>query len=268
MYEEKLLVNGIKLYFESAEQQAADLITGAVERTAGLIQEYLELPVPFGLRVYVMTSWMNFVFHASPWGWKTLNALTFPVLYPRAQRVWKISNGWSLPYKRRPAVGIKPPRLHLLGDRKRYENFFMIEKNIDDDVMHTTCHELVHAFTTHLRLPGWLNEGLAVRMTDHFAGNPMIKDASLQIMKESIKKPELSNYRSLSTQDMDTLRYIYIRSYWIVRFIDETRPDLLKRLFGSSKPATDYEAEIASGIGLTKQSFWNEVDQTITSHYI
>ena len=34
--------------------------------------------------------------------------------------------------------------------------------NLLEKIQHLTCHELVHACTAHLRLPFWLNEGIAV----------------------------------------------------------------------------------------------------------
>jgi hypothetical protein len=42
-------------------------------------------------------------------------------------------------------------------------------------VQQIACHELVHAFTSHLRLPVWLHEGLAMVTVDRLLQNQSIQ---------------------------------------------------------------------------------------------
>ena len=53
-------------------------------------------------------------------------------------------------------TGVKPPRLVQLADRRAGDQIFVKEKDIGEKVQSITCHELAHAFTSHLRLPAWL----------------------------------------------------------------------------------------------------------------
>ena len=264
---EKMSVNGILVFFEPEEHTAVEVIGEACNRTTELVHSLIGLGAPKGCRVYVMTSWLRFVFHASPWYWVLLNSITFPILYLRASRIWRYSNGWSLPYKSRPAVGIKPPRLHQCGDMKNRGEYFLPVEGVNESVQHTTCHELVHAFTTHLKLPGWLNEGLALRMTDYYFGKPIIKMNSLQILEKDSKVQDLGDYRSLSAQDMDNLLYIYLRGYWITRYLDETNTGFLKSLLSHPLTHSALECKIEKVLGIQPGVFWQEIDPLIVSHY-
>ena len=45
-------------------------------------------------------------------------------------------------------------------------------------VQRIACHELVHAYTAHLKLPAWLHEGLAMLTVDRFFERPTVKRES------------------------------------------------------------------------------------------
>ena len=75
--ETRRIVDGIDLYFPPEEADIADLFEAACERTVPIIGETWELPTPKRCRVYVMTSWLHFIFHSAPWHmrilWRTID---------------------------------------------------------------------------------------------------------------------------------------------------------------------------------------------------
>ena len=58
-------------------------------------------------------------------------------------------------------IGIKPPRLLDRADRTIGGLLFRRGPDLHKKAELTTCHELTHACSARLKLPAWLNEGLA-----------------------------------------------------------------------------------------------------------
>ena len=104
-------VQGLGLFYDVEESEAAELIGQACAQTVQLIHEYWGLETPEDLRVYVMTSWLHFLFHSPPWPWRILVGAALPFLYFRIHRMWPYVGGWEQRYGQRRAVGVKPPWL-------------------------------------------------------------------------------------------------------------------------------------------------------------
>jgi len=108
---QKISINGLTQFFGAEDHDAAELISQACEKTMRLLHGRLGLDTPKGCQVYVMTSWLGFMFRSAPGPWKALLAVTLPLWAFRARKIWPLAGGWEQRYGKRRAVGVKPPRL-------------------------------------------------------------------------------------------------------------------------------------------------------------
>ncbi len=265
---EKIFANGVHIYFDPEEQGTAEIIQHACERSIRIIKEQWGLESPKDCRVYVMTSWANFIFHSAPWHWKILLILTYPFWVLRVRRTWQFAGGWTQRYGERCAVGVKPPWLIEVADRSMGERIFVKEESFEQKVQLITCHELTHAFTAHLKLPMWLNEGLAMVVVDKFLGTSTVKENTLQTLQHSRNKQSPGKYQSVSMKDQDSLVYHTVRGYWITRYLLDTRPDLLKSLLKQRQSHEALEIKIASSYDMDRGEFWKAIDGMLAARFL
>jgi hypothetical protein len=261
-------INQFEVVYDPAEQETADLIAGACQKALQLAQDDWGLGPPEHCRIYVMTSWLGFVFQSAPWPWKILLAATVPLWAFRARRTWPYSAAWTQRYGRRVAIGVKPPRLLAQSDRSIGVRIFVEEKDMRVSVQRVTCHELVHACSAHLKLPAWLNEGIATVTVDRFAGRPTVREETLAFMGAYQPKGPPPTYRELSRMDMEAIAYHGVRGYWLVRYLEERRPGLLKRLFSLHQDGSEIEREVIAGSEMEPQRFWREIDGVVVDHFL
>jgi len=256
---EATTLDDLTLFFDPQEREAAHLIGQACEKSAQLIHECWGLTAPQDLRVYVMTSWLRPTFHAAPWHWRILLGATLPLWGWRARRLWQVAGGWAQQYGRRRMVGVKPPRLIQLSDRSIGERIF-VKTDDEAKIQQIACHELVHAFTAHLRLPVWLHEGLAMVTVDRFLGRPTVKEATIEALARSPGVASPGRYPRFTTQDPHAIVFLYVRGYWLTRYVEETRPGLLKSLLTQRYRHDELESQIASAFGMGRAEFWRKID--------
>ena len=256
-------VENITLYFDAREQEAAELIRRACEKTVQLMREHWGLDTPPDLRVYVMTSWLRSTFRAAPWPQKLKLGLLFPLWAVRARQMWPYAGGWERSYGERQTVCIKPPRLIPLGDNSIGDQIFVQENDAREKVRHITCHELVHAFTSHLQLPAWLKEGLAMVTVDRFFARPTVRQETLDVLERWSRKTGSKGDQRLNIQDRDATVYLYARGYWLTRYIEDTRPGLLNDLFSRRH----LEDKLASAYDKPAGEFWKEIDGIAVAHF-
>jgi len=263
---ETMSVDGLTLYFDADEREAAELVCRACEKSVRLIHDCWNLDTPKDLRVYVLTSaWLRSTFHSAPWGWRILMGAALPFWYPRARQLWQVAGGWQQQYGQRQTVGIKTPRLLSQGDSSMDNRIFIREGDVGSKVQHITCHELVHAYTAHLKLPVWLHEGLAMLTVDRFFERPTIKSETIEALHRS--PGDTNGARKLDLKDPDAVVYLYVRGYWLTRYIEETQPELLKRLLTRRYSHDELEGKIAAACGMERQRFWREMDRTVAAHF-
>lgn len=251
-------IRGLMLFYDAEEQGAAELIGAACERSMELMQGLWGLQVPKECRVYVMTSWVRFVFHSAPWPWRLWLGVTLPLRYGRIQQLWRVAGGWAQRYGQRRTVGVKPPRLLRDVDPGLRARIF-VERNVDEWAQHNTCHELVHAFTDHLGLPAWLHEGLAMVTVDQFAGKPTVRAETLETLgPPSPSRPSQDGSRN--SRQIESLVRLSVRGYWMTRYLADTRPDLLRSLLEHPQPQQALENELAAGLGMTPHEFSTRID--------
>ncbi len=264
---EATTVAGITLFYDADERPAADLIKLACQRSAELIGESWGFPTPRNLHVHVMTSWLQFLFRASPWHWKIPLVLLAPLWVFKVKKMWRFAGGWAQAFGSRRAVGVKPPRILAATDTTIGDRVFIREDDVEERVRRITCHELTHAFSSHLRLPVWLHEGIAMVTVDRIAGRPTVQTATIDIIEHADRTLNPRKYQNLPQVDCDAFLYPFIRGYWITRFLEEARPGLLTGLFAEKRSHQDLEAKIAAGLGKTFDEFWNEIDGLVAARF-
>jgi hypothetical protein len=140
---------------------------------------------------------------------------------------------------------------------------FVEEKDVKVNVQHVTCHELVHACSAHLKLPTWLNEGIATVTADRFLGKPTIRRETLAFVRDFQPKGAPPTYRELSRMDGEAIAYHGVRGYWLVRYLEENRPGFLRRMFSLGQNGRTIEQEMIAELGMEPESFWSEIDGVI-----
>lgn len=261
------IVNDVTVFFDTSELDTAQMISDTTAQAFHLIQDSWGLGKPEDCRIYIMTSWWGFFFQSAPWLWRILLAITFPLWCFRAQRTWPYSGAWTQRYGRRVAIGIKPPRLLEVSDKSVGMRMFVEEKDTQTKVRHLTCHELTHACSAHLKLPAWLNEGLAAVTVDHYLEKRTIRTDTLELLRSFKPKGNPPTYAKLSRLNADAIAYYAVLGYWLVQYIEEVRPGFLKRLFSSSPVSRTIDNEIAAELGVEPDSFWMEIPGMIVTHF-
>ena len=264
---ETLLAQGLAIYYEPPDRDTAELIRQTSERSIPLIQNLWGLETPRDCRVYVMTSWSQFFFRSAPWHWCIGLAVTLPLWYRRARAMWAYSGGWVQRFGSRVAVGVKPPRLIESADRSIGDRIFVRGEDTSAKIQHIACHELVHAFSSHLRLPLWLNEGLAMLTVDKYVGKPTVRDVTIETLSNASGEISRGTYRDVPRMDEDTIVYHTVRGYWITRYFEDVRPGLLKTLLSQRRSHEHLEGEMAAALTLGREGFWRSIDALTVSHF-
>ena len=264
---EHICVDGIFLHFDTAEQEAADLIGRVCARSAQLLHQHWKLRAPADCHIYVMTSWYGFVFQSAPWPWKILLSLTFPFWALRAKAMWPLAGGWQQSYGRRHALGLKPPRLVQSGDSSIGDKIFLRDLDVHDRVRSVACHELTHAFTADLRLPAWLKEGVAMVAVDRFFDRPTVKRETVETLGRMTDPTRSRSDRKLRVRDPDALVYAYVRGYWLVRYFEETRPGLVAELLSRRSTPSLLEARIAASCGKSPEEYWDGINSVLIAYF-
>jgi hypothetical protein len=259
-------IAGLSLFYDVEEQEGACLIAEASKKSVKILYECWRLVPPTDCRVYVMTSWQQFFFHFAPWPWKIYFALTLPLVAIRARSTWPYAGGWAVQFGNRKVVGVKPPHLIKAGNRSLGEQIFLPERDLNEKVETVTVHELAHAFTFHLKLPTWLHEGLATLAMEIYLGRPIVRGETLEML--SLIPESFSTKREkLRVSEPDALIAQYARGYWLTRYLDETRPDLLKELLSTRLKPGDLEAKIASAYGKDWMAFCQGIHSELKSYF-
>ncbi len=264
---EKVTANGIVLVFPPVEHDIVEVIEGACDKTITLVKENWGLNLPEECHIYVMTSPTGFFFRSAPCYWKIILAVTVPLWYWRVRRTWPYSAAWTQRFGKRVVIGIKPNRLWEQSDRSIGQRIFVKEIDNNANIQHVTCHELVHACSVHLKLPAWLNEGIAVITTEWFKGESVVMPETLTLIKNYIPKVPPPTYYELSRMGKEAISYHGIRGYWIVRYIEEMCPGFFKSMFSLRRDTEILEREVAEQVGMKPDGFWGEIDDIVVNHF-
>lgn len=262
-----IAVDSLTVYYDPEEQQAGEMIHKSCELSVKTIQASWNLSTPEDCRVYVLSSWPRCVFQGAPLGAKILLGITLPVWYSEFKKRWLYSGGWSQTYGRRHVVGIKSPRLIAVAPESIGGEIFNKLEHIEDKVTSIVSHELTHAFSSHLRLPTWLNEGLAMLTSDRCLEKQTVRMDTLNLLKDSNQGQLDSDRIDLRTQSRTEIVLLYVRGYWMTRNLAETAPDLLTSILEARISPEDVELRVIEEFELTPGNFWQSIDNHLFSHY-
>jgi hypothetical protein len=264
---ERITTNGLTVYYDPEEREAAEMIQKACQHGIQTINTSWGLEMPEDCRVYVLTTWPRCVFQGAPLQTQILLGITMPFWFSEFKRRWQYAGGWAQRYGDRHVVGIKTPRLIEMTPESLGESIFIKEEDLEDKVLSIVCHELTHAFSSHLKLPTWLHEGLAMISSDRGIQKQTVRGDTLLLLKESSQKEKSSEKINLKVQSREEIVLIYVRGYWLTRYLAETQPELLKNLLTQRYSHQIMEAKIASGIGIKPEDFWNLIDERVVAHF-
>ncbi len=262
---ESIQVGGITVLYDYGELSAAETVCEAVERSTQIILQSWDLRMPRDCRVCVMTGWLSFVLRSAPWLWKVYVVMTLPLRILAYRRLWRYAGGWAVQFGKRRAIGVKPPHLLRLEERSIGQRIFLPEETVEEKVMHITCHELTHAFTAHLRLPTWLNEGLAMVTVDRLLGKVTVRPETIETLRFSGAVP--GRRQKIDLDDSDAVVYTYVRGYWLTRFIEDTQQGFLRRLLKRRYNHRDLEMRVAAAFEMNREAFWRNIDSMIVEHF-
>ena len=237
---------GLPIFYQPEDIETAEAMAEAVEKTAQLLSHRWHLPTPLGCRLFVLTGWQDFIDQTAPRFLRPFIALTRPLWASRIAQVYDFAGGWMLPWGKRPSVGVKPPRLLERSDTSLGKRLFLPTPDLLEKVKRITCHELTHAFTLHLRLPPWLNEGVAMRAVDHVVGHPTVRPETREFVDADPGVLRAQAYRRTLRAGDDALLQLYASGYWLTRMIDEGTGAELARVLRSRGSRREHSRLAAS----------------------
>jgi hypothetical protein len=147
------------------------------------------------------------------------------------------------------------------GDR-----VFIREDDPEAKVQPITCHELTHACTAHLKLPPWLNEGLAMVTAERFAGKPMVRRDSLALLTQRTTIQGSLSRQAAILDGLAAMVTLYALGYWRTRYLEETRPGMLREVLAQPRPR-NWEQVIAAACQADGQPFWPALDAAMAAHF-
>lgn len=264
---ESKTVSGLNIYYDSDEREAVDQITIACEKSLQSLDSSWNLAPPQDCRVYLMVAWPRCVFQGAPPGSKLLLGLTLPFWYRDFKTRWQYAGGWSQRYGARQVVGIKAPRLIAVTPDAMGESIFVKEENFDQKFLSIVCHELTHACSSHLNLPTWFNEGLAMVSVDHCLGKQTVLQNTLALLVKENNGRAAAERISMKTQTREEIILLYVRGYWLTRYLVETRPELVTELLSGRIDTQDIDLKIAAALDIPQDKHWQMIDPILASQF-
>jgi hypothetical protein len=259
----------LKVFYQPVDSDACDLVLPVADSTDRVIRELWGVQRPERkCRMYITESGIGFVFRAAPWHFRLWYGLCIPFYWYEIWRAWREAGGWTVGHRRQaPATAVKPPRI-LERSTSRMGRLLFPQSSTIDKFKHIVCHELTHAYTIHLGLPFWLNEGLAMLTVDRYFGEIQIRPETLDILGKAVDRIEPRDYRYLSSMSDYTIVAHYARGYWTTRYLDETIPDTLRDLLRTRLPRKSVNKRIAQALGMDYKTMWKHLDRRAHSHFV
>jgi hypothetical protein len=261
------MVDGIGLYFDSAEKESAEQLVVAVEDSIHAISNTWLLSAPADCRVYLMDSWPRCVFLGAPLATQIYLGITLPLWYREFNMRWQYAGGWSQRYGARQVVGIKVPRLIVDTPETMGESLFVREEDPEQKFLSIVCHELTHACSAHLDLPSWLNEGLAMVSVDRCLEKQTVQPNTIELLSATGGDGAPSERIDLRSQSREQIILFYVRGYWLTRFLEETHPEFTQELLKTAKSAAEYETRIAAKMGMPGKIVWPQAQEILVDQY-
>jgi hypothetical protein len=257
-------INQITFYYSAEEQHDAEIIRKAISKITDVLSNQYNLHPPADCRVILMTDWHMFLEEGAPPLMKIFLPLIESLQGKRFEATWKVAGGWNQRMGSRQVTGIKPGRLIESADRRLGEEIFNPYDSIEEKVFSVTCHELTHAFTDALRLPSWLHEGLAMVFTDHAMNKETVNRETLTILKDS----DTGRITRFSLNEEKILGLLYVRGYWLTRWLELENPDLLNSWLRKKLRPSEIDQQLAKKLNLQITNLWSMMDHFLAEYFL
>jgi hypothetical protein len=99
---------------------------------------------------------------------------------------------------------------------------------------------------------------------DRFLGRPTVQAETIEALAHSPGAASPGRYPRFTTQDPHAIVYLYVRGYWLTRYIEETQPGLLKSLLAQRYRHRELESQIASAFRMGYEEFWRRIDGIVS----
>lgn len=255
----------IRIYTAPGEDEISGIISATCQGAFNVARELWGLAAPRDCRIYVTGSWWRLFYDATPWLLKPFLITSMPFWAPAARRIWPRAGAMTLKmrYGRRVTIGVKPPALLKASDSSVGELLYVHEPDMQIKLRHLVCHELTHACSAFLKLPMWLNEGIAMLSVEHYLGKRVISRNTLAMLREHPPRCVPPTYRAMSRMDARGMALHTARGYWLVELLERTQPGFLKGIFSEKQKLHFLEKQMAGLLGLPPQQFWQRVDERV-----
>lgn len=245
----EVVAAGVSVICLPGHEAAARVMAATIADTAELLFRRWQLAAPRDYKVHVLTSWEGFVDDTAPARHRLWVRISKPLWGGRAARAFAVAGGWMLPWPGRPAVGVKPPELLASSGTPMGARLFEPVSDPLEKVRHITCHEFTHACTARLRLPVWLNEGLAMVAVDRLVGRQTVREDTRDLVVADACALDPRAYRRVRAGDEGALLALYATGYWATRRLDESGAPMLRELLARRRPLREVRRMAAHAVG-------------------
>lgn len=222
----------IHTHMDEPSKETESLLSEACCEAVDFLQSTWSLQKP-NCHVYVTSRWQTIMLEQPPLLHRNLRKAFFTIRPKRRtlmDNLWARSAGWFQRYGKLCLIAIKP--LSEFQKMNLANNQLYTPMTYKEKFSNTLVHELTHAFTAHLKLPLWLNEGIALLTAEKALGYGIVKRETL----EYLTTPQKSlSYYQLPKLSNDKFLYQYAKGYWLTRYLQERHEDVLKQLLSKWK---------------------------------
>jgi hypothetical protein len=213
-------------------EDTESLIGEACCKAVNFLQSTWQLAVP-NCHVYVTPRWQTILLEHPPKLHRTFYRAALSLLRKRRDTLdalWNRSAGWFQRYGKICLIAIKPLSSFKKMDLENSQLYKPMSAN--EKFCNTLVHELTHAFTAHLKLPLWLNEGVALLTAERALGYGALKWETLEYLTTPQKG---SSYYNLPKLSNEKFLYQYAKGYWLTRYLQERHEEVLSQLLSQWK---------------------------------
>jgi hypothetical protein len=220
------LACGIEIHDLENNKAAESLLREACCQAVSFLSNWnLSLPK---CQVYITKRWQTIFFQASPLLWRVFYKVGLSLLPRRRKlldKLWHRSAGWCQRYGNQCLIAPKP--LSLFQGMNLEHSPLYQKMSAKEKFCNTLVHELTHAFTAHLKLPLWFNEGFALLGAEQALGYGAVKTETLELLKTP---RQTTNYFRLPNLAGEDFFYHYAKGYWLTRYLQEEHEEVLEQL--------------------------------------
>ena len=103
---------------------------------------------------------------------------------------------------------------------------------------------------------------------ERFAGKPIVRRDSLVLLEPPMAIRGSSSRRAAKAGGLEAVVALYARGYWRTRYLEETRPGLLRDLFAQPVHPNHWENAIANACNTSTDAFWAMADTMVVDYFL